>query len=79
METNMTDFATSPAAMSAAAASTTVKPQSERSSAQTAVVRYAEEIASLLARGSRNAWRDEWRDGSRNDRGAFDSPLFANV
>jgi hypothetical protein len=41
--------------------------RSERRYAQAALVRYAEEIAARLARAS------------RNDRGAIDSPLFANV
>lgn len=67
----MTDFRTNPTATRTAAASTTAKPKSERLSAQAALVRYAEEIASRLAADP--------RDDSRNDRGAIDDPLFANV
>ncbi len=71
----MTNLTTIPAATSAAAASTTAKPKSERLSAQTALVRYAEEIAARLARSSRN----EWRDDSRSYHGAIDTALFADV
>ena len=67
----MTDFRTIPTATYTAAASTTAKPKSEGLSAQAALVRYAEEIALRLARNS--------RDDLRNDRGAIDEPLFANV
>lgn len=74
-ETDMTNLSTIPATTSTAAAPTTVKPKSKRSRAQDALVRYAEEIASRLARNSRSQWRDD----SRNDRGAIDSPLFADV
>jgi hypothetical protein len=50
-----------------AAALVTAKRKSERVCAQAALFRYRQERASRLARDS------------RNDRGAIDSPLFANV
>ncbi len=67
----MTHSTSTPTATSTGAASTTVRSRSERHSAQAALVRYAEDIASLIARDSRY--------DSRNDRGAIDTPLFANV
>ena len=62
---DMTHFNTT--ATFTAAAFTTAKRKSERLCAQAALVRYRQEIASRLA------------ENSRNDRGAMNSPLFANV
>jgi len=64
---DMTHFKTVPTATFAAAAFVTAKRKSERLCAQAALARYRQEIASRLARDS------------RNDRGAIDSRLFANV
>ncbi len=63
----MTRSTTTLTATFATAALMTAKAKSERLCAQSALARYAQEIASRLARES------------RNDRAAIDSPLFANV